>query len=204
MTRVMVGVVDYGLGNQASVMQAMHTAGFRVCKGAEASTLDACDVLVLPGVGAFPEAMLRLTESGLANYLRQAAASGRALLGICLGMQLLAGSSSEYGHSEGLAILPGRVVPLCTPVRHIGWNILTCVGDDPVFRQSDGHAFYFNHSFVLKCDDVRDVVAVTSLAHPMTAAVRRGKVAGLQFHPEKSQEAGIQLLSGLITELAND
>ncbi|MBI4995414.1 MAG: imidazole glycerol phosphate synthase subunit HisH [Rhodocyclales bacterium] len=200
MTRTTVGLVDYGLGNHGSVMHALREAGLRVRVAADAQGLDACDVLLLPGVGAFPAAMQRLQDIDLDPYLRDAAAAGRAMLGICLGMQLLAAESFELGHSRGLGILPGRVVPLVEPPWHIGWNTLECIGDDPAFRACHGKSFYFNHSFML-ADATECVTAVARLPQPVVAAVRRGRIAGLQFHPEKSQGAGRQLLRDLIEEL---
>lgn len=202
MSRITVGLVDYGVGNHASVTHALHDAGFRVRVAGDAPGLDACDVLLLPGVGAFPAAMQQLRGSGLDAYLCDAAAAGRPLLGICLGMQLLAEESFELGHSTGLGILPGRVVPLTEAPWHIGWNTLECIGDDPAFRASHGESFYFNHSFML-VDASGCVTAQAQLAQPVTAAVRRGRVAGLQFHPEKSQRAGMHLLHTLISELAH-
>lgn len=202
MSRTTVGLVDYGVGNHASVAHALHDAGFRVRVTGDPQDLEACDVLLLPGVGAFPAAMKRLRDTGLDGYLRQAASINRPLLGICLGMQLLAEESHELGHSTGLGILPGRVVPLGEGPWHIGWNTLDCVGDDPAFRSSDGESFYFNHSFML-VDAPDCIAAVARLPQPVTAAVRRGRVAGLQFHPEKSQRAGMRLLHTLIRELTH-
>jgi imidazole glycerol-phosphate synthase subunit HisH len=201
-SRTTVGLVDYGVGNHASVSHALHDAGFRVRVAGDASGLDACDLLLLPGVGAFPAAMKRLRETGLDDYLRGAASAGRPLLGICLGMQLLAEESFELGHSTGLGILPGRVVPLGEPRWHIGWNTLECVGDDPAFRVSNGESVYFNHSFMLV--GAPDwITAQARLPQSVTAAVRRGRVAGLQFHPEKSQGAGTRLLHALVSELVH-
>lgn len=202
MSRITVGLVDYGVGNLASVSHALRDAGFRVRVAADASGLDASDVLLLPGVGAFPAAMRQLRDSGLDAYLYDAAQAGRPLLGICLGMQLLAQESFELGHTRGLGILPGRVVPLDDAPWHIGWNTMVCVGDDPAFRPSDGDSFYFNHSFMLvDADDC--VSALARLQKPVTAAVRHGRIAGLQFHPEKSQRAGMRLLRTLVTELVH-
>lgn len=202
MSRITVGLVDYGVGNHASVGHALHDAGFRVRVAADAQGLDACDVLLLPGVGAFPAAMARLRETGLDAYLCAAAQAGRPLLGICLGMQLLAQESFELGKTRGLGILPGKVVPLGEAPWHIGWNVLESVGGDPAFEASHGESFYFNHSFMLV--DADDCVSGRArLTQPVTAAVRAGRVAGLQFHPEKSQRAGMRLLRTLITELAH-
>lgn len=202
MSRTTVGLVDYGVGNHASVSHVLHNAGFRVRVAADAQGLDACDVLLLPGVGAFPAAMTQLRDTGLDTYLSNAAQAGRPLLGICLGMQLLAQESFEHGHTHGLGILPGRVVPLDEVPWHIGWNALECVGNDPAFRASQGECFYFNHSFKI-VDAEACVTAQARLPQPVTATVRLGRVAGLQFHPEKSQRAGTRLLHNLITELAH-
>lgn len=202
MRRTTVGLIDYGVGNHASVSHVLHDAGFRVRVAADAQGLDACDVLLLPGVGAFPAAMAQLRDTGLDAYLRDAAQAGRPLLGICLGMQLLAQESFEQGQTRGLGILPGRVVPLDEAPWHIGWNTLECVGDDPAFRQSEGVSFYFNHSFKIVGAGAC-VTAQARLPQPVTAAVRLGRVAGLQFHPEKSQSAGTRLLHTLIMELAH-
>ncbi|MCV0437842.1 MAG: imidazole glycerol phosphate synthase subunit HisH [Hydrogenophaga sp.] len=201
MSRITVGLVDYGVGNHASVSHALHDAGFRVRVAGDAPTLDVCDVLLLPGVGAFPAAMARLRETGLDRYLQQAAEAGRPLLGICLGMQLLARESLEMGPCDGLGILPGRVVPLDRVPWHIGWNTLESVGDDPAFLASHGESFYFNHSFML-VDAPNCITAIARVPQPVAAAVRRDRVAGLQFHPEKSQRAGMRLLHTLIAEIA--
>lgn len=202
MNRVTVAIVDYGLGNHASIRHALQDAGMRVRIGADAETLDACDVLLLPGVGAFPAAMQRLQSTGLDKYLRHAAFSGRALLGICLGMQLLVEESLEFGHSVGLGILPGKAVALHAPAWHIGWNNLHGTGNDPAVQSFHGEQVYFNHSYALQCEAAY-VTAVAMLGQPIVAAIRREKIVGLQFHPEKSQSVGHQMLSSLITELAH-
>ena len=155
--------------------------------------------VALLGCGVVGSAVVRLLTEHAADLTARV---GRPLLGICLGMQLLAQESLELRHTRGLGILPGRVVPLGGPPWHIGWNTLECVGDDPAFHASQGESFYFNHSFMLV--DAQDcVTAQARLPQPVTAAVRRGHVAGLQFHPEKSQRAGMRLFHSLITELAH-
>jgi glutamine amidotransferase len=202
MSRITVGIVDYGVGNHGSVIHVLHNAGFRAIVSAHPPMLDACDLLLLPGVGAFPQAMAHLRETGLADYLCKAAQSRRPLLGICLGMQLLAQESYELGYTSGLGILPGRVVPLAQPPWHIGWNTIECTGDSPVFRASQGDFFYFNHSFVM-VDAGASISAQARCPQPITAAVHLDRVAGLQFHPEKSQRAGTRLLHTMIRELVN-
>ncbi|MFV0665034.1 imidazole glycerol phosphate synthase subunit HisH [Denitromonas sp.] len=202
MNRLTVGIVDYGVGNLASVTHALHDAGFRVRLAGDTTVLDACDVLLLPGVGAFPSAMKKLRDTGLDVYLRNAAKMNRPLLGICLGMQLLAEESFEMGHSQGLGILVGKVIPLRDTPWHIGWNSLKCTMSDSALQSSHNEFFYFNHSFAL-AGASEHVSAVAHVPGPITAAVRHGRIAGLQFHPEKSQRAGTSLLRALIQDIAH-
>lgn len=202
MSRIRVGVIDYGAGNLASIGNVLQDAGFRVRISSDYQRLDECEVLMLPGVGAFPPAMLKLRSTGLDSYLRDAAQSGKAIIGICLGMQLLVQESLEQGHTLGLGILPGRVVPLGEKQWHIGWNTVECIGDDTALRSTEGECFYFNHSFHV-VDAGGCVTAQARLSQPVTAAIRSKRVAGLQFHPEKSQRVGIQLLQILIRDIAN-
>ena len=202
MNRITVGVIDYGAGNLASISHVLKDAGFRVCISSDYERLDKCEVLMLPGVGAFPSAMLKLRSTGLDSYLCDAANSGKSIIGICLGMQLLVQESFEQGHTLGLGILPGRVVPLGEKKWHIGWNSVECIGDDKALRAKHGECFYFNHSFHVVDADAC-VTAQAHLSLPVTAAIRSNSVAGLQFHPEKSQTAGIQLLKILIRDIAN-
>ena len=142
-----IGIVDYGMGNHASVAQCLRKLGFRVRISKETNELDGVDVLMLPGVGAFPSAMQALHDRGLVFYLQEQARLQRPIIGICLGMQLLARVSYELQYTTGLDLLPGEVVALTGPKWHIGWNTLECVDSDPLLQSSDGQAFYFNHSF---------------------------------------------------------
>lgn len=196
---IVVGIVDYGIGNQASVRHALTDIGFRVHVSADPEVLAKSDVFVLPGVGAFPAAMQALEHRGLAGFVRQRAAEGAPLLGICLGMQLLATRSFEYQLTPGLGLIDGEVVPLAGAKWHIGWNSLRC-WDDPLIAPSNGATFYFNHSFMFRCSP-KHQVATASHFGDVPAVVRRGKIVGLQFHPEKSQQAGRVLLRNIITGL---
>ncbi len=200
MNRRTIGVIDYGAGNLSSVQRAFHSIGHRCRITSDVQILDACDLLVLPGVGAFPLAMETLALTGLDTYVRTAVKAGRPLLGICLGMQLLVDESCEYRTTAGLGLIPGKVDPLPGAGWHIGWNRLEVEKPDPVARGSDGDAFYFNHSFAVH---VPDEYRLASARHGsvLTAAIRRDQVIGLQFHPEKSQEAGRALLRSVVDGL---
>jgi glutamine amidotransferase len=197
-----VAVVDYGMGNHASVAQALRDIGFRVRISADISVLDESDVLLLPGVGAYPSAMKVLHERGLVSYLQRQARDRRPIIGICLGMQLLASASHEHHYTAGLDLVPGEVVPVEGSKWHIGWNTIECVRNDAFLMPSNGQAFYFNHSFSYQGPSEYQV-AISRHVTPLTSVIRRGNVVGLQFHPEKSQAAGRVMLKNLINGLCH-
>lgn len=203
MSALTIGVVDYGVGNLASVNRTLHALGYRCRVSREPEVLSATDLLLLPGVGAFPAAMEALHGCDLVEYLQQQARAERPMVGICLGMQLLADASTEYRLTAGLGLIPGQVAALPSARWHIGWNTIEVLDGDPLLQPSDGQALYFNHSYVF--EPAREYqVGIARLDRPFTAAVRRGKVVGLQFHPEKSQDAGRQLLQNVIEGLCRD
>lgn len=200
MTRRTIGIIDYGAGNLSSVARAFQSLGHRCRTTADKATLDAVDLLVLPGVGAFPHAMAAISASGLDDYLVRAARSARPILGICLGMQLLLDRSDELQPTTGLGLVPGSVRALSNGGWHIGWNRLETALDDPLLRPSDGAFVYFNHGFAADVPE-RYAVAVARDREPIVAAIRRGTVVGLQFHPEKSQGDGRALLARIVEAL---
>lgn len=202
MNQITVGIVDYGMGNHASVIHSLRDLGFRVRVSDVPEVLDASDVLVLPGVGAFPAAMQALHQRGLVNYLQQQAREQRPIVGICLGMQLLTSASHEFQYTAGLDLIPGEVVPLTGAKWHIGWNTLECVNTDPLLQPSDGQAFYFNHSFCYQGPNEYQV-GLSRHPGPFAAVIRRGNSVGIQFHPEKSQAAGRALLKNIISGLTH-
>jgi imidazole glycerol-phosphate synthase subunit HisH len=199
-SRRTIGIVDYGAGNLSSVQHALHMLGHRCRISGDTEVLDGCNLLLLPGVGAFPRAMENLIASGLDRYVVEAARNDRPLLGICLGMQLLVDASSEYRMTAGLGLIPGNVGPIEGEQWHIGWNRLETVTDDPMFRLSDRESFYFNHSYALDVPPVYQA-ALARNGRPLVAAIRRDNVVGLQFHAEKSQSAGRVLLAAIIEGL---
>lgn len=197
-----IGVVDYGIGNHASVANSLRKLGYRVKVSCDPAVLDGADVLVLPGVGAFPPAMEALHRHDLVHYLRVQAQAYRPILGICLGMQLLATASHEHHYTTGLDLIPGEIHPMEQSRWHIGWNTIECVRPDPLLGPSDGQAFYFNHSFIYH-GSPQYRLCVSRHPAPMASVIRSGNVVGVQFHPEKSQAAGKALLRNLIEGLSH-
>lgn len=196
-----VAIIDYGVGNLFSLASSLRYLGIEAKVTAAAADLQAADRLILPGVGAFGDAAAKLWESGLFEVVRQQAAAGKPLLGICLGMQLLFDKSLEYGEHAGLGLIGGSVEALQPDlpadglkVPHIGWNSLRILRDDPLFRYfKDGEYVYYVHSYYAK-NCAADTLAVSDYGLPVTGVVRRGSVWGTQFHPEKSGAAGLRLL----------
>lgn len=200
MIRKTVGIVDYGVGNHTSVLHTFQELGYRCRISSDSETLATSDVIVLPGVGAYPAAMRALHERELTEPLQNIARQGKPIIGLCLGMQLLADESLEHGITAGLGLIPGVVVPLESAHWHIGWNTIEVVNNDELLQFSDGEAVYFNHSYMFLAPKEYQV-AVSRLGQPFTVAVRRGNVVGLQFHPEKSQAAGRKMLSNMVEGL---
>jgi imidazole glycerol-phosphate synthase subunit HisH len=198
MTRTRVAILDYGMGNLRSVEKAFEHVGVGVLRTADAEAAAAADGLVLPGVGAFPKAMGRVRELGFDRLIEARLGEGAPVLGICLGMQLLFERSSELGGGEGLGLMAGSVEPLDAPglkVPHMGWEPVRWQRESAL---TDGVAtetpFYFVHSLAVRPDDEADVLGTAVHGEPFAAAVERGLVSGLQFHPEKSSAAGLRVL----------
>ena len=194
----MVGIIDYGVGNLFSLQSSFKAIGEEAFVSGDAAELMKADRLVLPGVGAFEDAAAKLRASGLDGFVREQAAAGKPLLGICLGMQMLFEKSFEYGEHEGLGLLKGQVVPMAGKINselkipHMGWNALE-VKQGRLLADMDGQYVYFVHSFFAEgCED--SLSAVTEYDIPITAAVEKGNIFGCQFHPEKSGNVGLSIL----------
>ena len=194
----MIGIIDYGVGNLFSLCSSCKAIGQEAFVSGDASELAKADRLILPGVGAFEDAAKKLRDYGMADFVRQQAAEGKPLLGICLGMQLLFERSYEYGCHEGLGLLKGQVVPMEgklpaeLKIPHMGWNALEVKGGK-LLAGMNGQYVYFVHSFFAEnCHD--SLSAVTEYGIPVTAAVEKGNVYGCQFHPEKSCNVGLNIL----------
>ena len=202
-----VVVLDYGMGNRRSVQKALEHVGASVAVTNNLELLQSADGVVIPGVGAFPEAMSRLRALGLVNPLREVAGQGVPILGICLGMQLLFEGSEEIEPTEGLALLPGRVTWLKTTERlpHIGWNEVTFRRPSTltVGLPSAGCPFYHVHSLAARPERGGDIVGSTTYGETFATIVERDGVAGVQFHPEKSSAHGLHLLANYVGRCAD-
>lgn len=197
---VRVAVLDYGAANMVSITRALAAVGAEVSVAAEAAAIDGVDALVVPGVGAAPPAMVHLSERDLLDPLRDWVLAGKPCLGICLGYQLLF-QASEEGGADTLGILEGRTVPLedAPTLPHIGWNSVEFVRPHPLFEGvADGSYFYFVHSYVPRPADQGIVLATTTHGRPFASAVARCALYGLQFHPEKSSDAGLRVLANFV------
>ncbi len=197
----MIAIIDYGVGNLFSLKSSFAAMGAEAVVTADPAVIDAADRIILPGVGAFEDAARKLRDSGMADIVREQAAAGKPIMGICLGMQLLFDKSYEYGEHRGLGLIPGAVrpirdvIPTDYKVPHIGWNALTFVGEKSrLFRYlQEGDCVYFVHSYyATDCGDA--VTATAEYGAPLTAAVEKGNVYGCQFHPEKSGTVGLSIL----------
>ena len=196
----MIAIVDYGVGNLFSLNSSLEMIGAESVVTADEAVLRSADKILLPGVGAFEDAAQKLLESGLADLIKELAAEGKPLLGICLGMQMLFERSYEYGEHEGLGLIPGSVrpirdvIPADYKIPHIGWNALRFRQENPLFKYvKDGDCVYFVHSFYASdCDEF--TVATAEYGAELTAAVAKGNVYGCQFHPEKSGNVGLNIL----------
>ena len=195
----MIGIVDYGVGNIFSLCSSLGKIGAHAELIKDPEKLAACERIILPGVGAFGDAAAKLRQTGLDKVLKELAAEGKPLMGICLGMQLLFEKSYEFGEYEGLSLVKGAirpisdVIPAGYDIPHIGWNALD-FEDCELFKYiKKGDFVYFVHSFYgAECEE--SVIATTEYGARLTAAVRSGNVWGVQFHPEKSGDVGLNIL----------
>lgn len=192
----MIAIIDYGMGNLHSVSKAVERLQFEARVTSDADEILSAAGAILPGVGAFGDAMDNLRATNLLEATREYARSGKPLLGICLGMQLLFNESEEHGRHEGLGLLPGKVVRLSGQgkIPHMGWNRLMFHEQSPLTEGlQEGHV-YFVHSYKALPEQASDLLASTHYYEQVAAIVGRGNVFGMQFHPEKSGELGMRLL----------
>ena len=196
----MIAIVDYGVGNLFSLKSSFESLGIDAKVTADPEEIKKAEKIVLPGVGAFRDAIGKLNGSGLGPLVVSEARAGKPLLGICLGMQLLLDKSFEFGEYEGLGLVPGEVRPIAEvipeglKIPQMGWNALHFTSPSPIFsRSKEGDYVYFVHSYYCKSPSAY-VTAVTEYGGILTAAVRNGNVYGCQFHPEKSGPDGLEIL----------
>lgn len=199
-----IAIIDYGMGNLRSVQKALEHVGSSAVITSSAREIAAADKVILPGVGAFRDAIQALKDHQLIDVIHQSVESGRPFLGICLGMQLLLERSFEDGEYEGLGIIPGSVrrfdIDPSLKIPHMGWNQVSIVdSDNPLFAGADPDAwYYFVHSYYVDPADPTWTAATSDYGGPFTASVQQANVFATQFHPEKSQSAGLHLLKNFI------
>lgn len=198
-----IAVVDHGTGNLTSIIRALELSGARAVRVTTPEPIGDADGVVLPGVGAFPKAMESLGRLGLDSPLVEFAGSGRPMLGVCLGMQMLFDSSDELGGADGLGLLGGRVTQLSAHglrLPHIGWSELNWVAENPLRGGlSETSPMYHVHSFVARPEVQSDVLATATHGEEFVAAVARDNVIGVQFHPEKSAAEGLLMLANFVS-----
>lgn len=199
----MVAIIDYGAGNLSSVKKALDYLGADSVITQDRETILSASHIILPGVGSFGDAMASMRERGLVDTVKEAAASGKPFLGICLGLQLLFERSEESSDVQGLGLLKGSIVTIPRDnglkVPHMGWNSVSLKQNDGIFSQiKDNSYFYFVHSFYLKGADCDVVAATTQYGVEIECAVQKGNLCATQFHPEKSSAVGLKLLKNFI------
>lgn len=196
----MIAIIDYGVGNLFSLSSSLRAIGFDAVVTGDAEIIKKADKLILPGVGAFADAIAKLRSTGLDREIVSQVTRGKKLLGICLGMQMLFDKSYEYGTHTGLGLIHGEVIPMegtidaALKIPHIGWNSLDFQKDSPLFKYiQDGDFVYFVHSYYAdNCPNA--VIATTQYGKSLTAAVAQDNIFGCQFHPEKSGDVGLKIL----------
>ncbi len=198
-------VIDYGMGNLRSVRRALEEVGADCQISDRPADLDTAAGIVIPGVGAFSDGMRNLESSGMAEAIQRTTREDQVpVLGICLGMQLLATTGTEGGECAGLDLIPGRVYRLAATegerVPHVGWNEVDVQRDDPLIEDlADNCDFYFVHSYAVCPDDPDDVIADSPYAGRFASVIGRGLVRGTQFHPERSSKPGFRILENFLT-----
>lgn len=196
----MIAIIDYGIGNLFSVVSSFKYIGKDAVVTSDPEVIKSCDRILLPGVGAFEDASKKLRETGLDKVIIEEAKSGKPIMGICLGMQLLFEKSYEYGEHKGLSLLNGNVVPMqgvidpSLKIPHIGYNALTFKKNHPLLKYiKEGDFVYFVHSYyAVDCED--SLIAYSEYDKDITAIVAKDNIMGCQFHPEKSGEVGLNIL----------
>lgn len=196
----MIGIIDYGVGNLFSLQSSLKFIGQEAIVTGDKNEIEKSDALILPGVGAFGDAALKLQESGLVDTVLNEVKKGKKLLGICLGMQLLFDESLEYGSYKGLGLIPGKICPIedviskDLKVPQMGWNQLKFNKESNLFKYiKEGDFVYFVHSYYANTDN-ENIIATTEYGASLTAAVEKDNVMGCQFHPEKSGNVGLNIL----------
>lgn len=193
----MIIIIDYGMGNLRSVQKGFEKVGFDARISSDPNEVRKADKVVLPGVGAFGDAMHNLREVGMIEAINETVKVGKPFLGICLGLQLMFETSEEFGLHKGLGILPGHVklFPPGLKIPHMGWNQIEIQKDDPILKNiPEGSAFYFVHSYYVEPSDPGDSTTLTEYGIRFTSIASKDNIFGIQFHPEKSSAMGLRIL----------
>lgn len=205
MKRINIGIVNYGAGNINSLKNTLKNLGYKVSTPSSDSEIRGCDAIFLPGVGAYPEAMRALSARGIDKSLKHFHKSGKPMIGICLGFQLFAKKSYEFQSTPGLALIDGEIIELPLKSFHIGWNEVKFRPNVKSFFSTNRNVFFFNHSYFLqiKSNNVLGKCSIKSIKS-FPAFYKKENLAGIQFHPEKSQANGLLFLNSLLKEMLND
>ncbi|EAO7444634.1 imidazole glycerol phosphate synthase subunit HisH [Listeria monocytogenes] len=195
----MIVIIDYDTGNTKSISKALDFIGLQNKISSDTTEISQADGVILPGVGAYPEAMNELTRRGLDKTLKEIAATGKPILGVCLGMQLLLESSNEHSFTKGLGLIPGHVEKLPEKpkfaVPHMGWNQLKIKRTTPLTKQLDREYVYYVHSYYANCPE-EYIIATSGYSIEVPGMINNGNIYGAQFHPEKSGKIGLEILKG--------
>lgn len=202
MRKIKIGIIDYKSGNQSSLLYSLRKLGFNSFISNDKLHLGSSDLLILPGVGAFPDAMRSIEEYKLRDFICNWSKSNKPLIGICLGMQLLTEASSEFNYTKGLGLIDGECIEFNEPKYHIGWNTFNTIKVSSYMEKYDNQNFYFNHSFFYK-GPKKYQLSVTNFNGEFPSIIHSNNIIGLQFHPEKSQDIGEDLLKKIIYKLSN-
>lgn len=199
-----IGILDYGVGNVSSLNKSFKSIGYRSISSADKDLLKHSDVIVLPGVGSFSYAMKRLNKSNLDQFVIDQSINKKPIIGICLGMQLLTNSSEEDGIHDGLSIIPGEIKKLKKSDFHIGWNSIEICEQSSFLKKFNNHEFFFNHGYAYTGSNKYVLSKTKYSENQFASSIIKGNTVGFQFHPEKSQKAGLQILKSTINYLVRN
>ena len=197
----LLAIIDYKIGNLKSLQRFFKNLGYETVTTTKKNINKKAEILILPGIGAFPEAMKSLRDNQLVNLIKEKAKNGTPVIGICLGMQLLASKSYEFEKTLGIGLIPGKIKKISNFSFHIGWNIIKKINKSHELLFSETEGFFFNHSYYYEGND-KHIIAISNFKKNIPAIIKKKNVYGIQFHPEKSQEAGKNLMINLLNSFS--
>ena len=200
----MITIIDYGMGNLHSVFKAFRRIGSEIVVSSDIKEIEKADKLILPGVGHFKKGMENLINNGIDKVIKARVSEGVPLLGICLGMQLLT-NFSEEGNVAGLGLIDAKTIHFKNleideelKIPHIGWNSISSIKENSILENCNNEMFYFVHSYAVMCNNFEDILCITNYGTAFHSGFQKGNIIGVQFHPEKSHKAGLQLLRNFV------